>query len=179
MFVAGIMVSSVFGVIFFGFNSAEQKVGYNGYSFTRKQDQWMARLDKQAYYFHYLPTEVESIDLASGVIVTLSNRVQVDLTSDINDTSNETISATMYYLAQEIAREDVYLRAGFTTNTIYDLPVISCEDATLSVPVIYVLSSNITSIEREGDCVKVKAKSDIDFLRAKDRLLYSLLGIMG
>lgn len=71
------------------------------------------------------------------------------------------------------------MRAGFTTNNTFDMPIITCEDATPVVPIIYFKQSNQTKVSLEENCIIVEARNNIDILRIKDRLLYSMLGIIG
>ena len=60
----------------------------------------------------------------------------------------------------------------------FTLPVITCDDATSSVPVLYFVESNETKIYSENGCIIAEAKFETDLLRIKDRLLYERLGII-
>ena len=49
----------------------------------------------------------------------------------------------------------------------------------MAVPVIYFKQSNETKVIIDDDCIIAEARNNIDILRIKDRLLYSMLGVIG
>ena len=67
---------------------------------------------------------------------------------------------------------------GFTTENEYNIPVITCADATPTVPVLYFQRTNETKVYREGSCIILEAATDFDLLRLKDRILYGIFGVM-
>ena len=77
-----------------------------------------------------------------------------------------------------LSQYNIYLRKGFTTNNSFSLPVITCRDSTLMVPVIYFRNGNTTNIHLEDDCIIAEAGSDADFIKVKDRLIYGMLEVM-
>jgi len=179
LFVAGIMVSSVFGVIFYGFASNEEEFSYGTYKFIRKENFWSTQIDKKEYFFNYLPQELESINLSNDIVSTLSDKIEIDLTADTEDIFNETIAAVRYYMTNSLKNKNIYVRNGLTSENPYNVSVITCSTATSAVPVIYLVGSNMTSIKLKDGCVNIKAESGIQFIRIKDRLLYSILGVIG
>lgn len=180
IFIGFIMISSVFAVIFFGFSPATTKLKYNDVSFTQKNDYWSASINKKEAYFNYFPTDVEDIDIIPEAISRIKNTIEVDFTSDINSTLKDEIALAEYWLSQMFNFHfNIYLRQGFTSENEYDFPVISCQDATLAVPVFYFKESNQTSIYLENNCIILEAKNGQDVIRIKDRILYDLFGIIG
>ncbi len=73
---------------------------------------------------------------------------------------------------------NIYLRRGFTTNNTFNLPAIACDDATSAVPVIYFRKGNATKIYLKNSCIIAEAPSNQEFIKAKDRILYGMLGVM-
>jgi len=66
------------------------------------------------------------------------------------------------------------------TSEEYDLPVITCANATLKTPVIiFNVSDRATSpsIIDVNNCIYLNARGG-DFLRLRDRLLYSYYGVI-
>ncbi|MFH2027934.1 MAG: hypothetical protein ABIJ08_02235, partial [Nanoarchaeota archaeon] len=173
-----IMISSVFGVIFYGFGSQDTTLKYKNLKFTREDSGWSTTINNQRVFFDYFPEELENINISSEIVDMLKNKYEIDVTSEINSTFKDTIALAEYNMAQVLNDIlSVYLRPGFTQENEY-LPAITCSDATLSVPLIYFIHSNQTSITLDGDCIIAEAINDNDFLRIKDRILYSILGII-
>ena len=110
---------------------------------------------------------------------TLLNKPEIDTTSKINDTFSEEIALAQYNMALTLNNVNIYLRKGFTQNNTFNLPIITCENATFAVPIIYFKQSNETKITIEDNCIIAEAINAVEILRIKDRLLYSILGIIG
>jgi len=180
IFIAAIMIFSVFGVIFFGFGQSGDAIKYNDKLFTRKENnKWSASINKKEALFDYFPTEVEDINISQDIVSRLSSTLEIDATYNYNDTYAKSIALSLYDLSQMLNFHfDTYLRAGFTANTSYKVPVITCKNATSFIPVIYFKESNNTQIYKENDCIIAEAKSGQDFIRIKDRLLYSMFSII-
>ena len=179
IFMAAIMVLSVFGVVFFGYNQSPDKVKYNGIPFTRKGSQWSATINSKEAFFDYFPAEVENINISRDIISRLSNKAEIDATYSYNATFAEDMALAVYGLSQALALHfNTYVRAGFTEKTIYKAPIITCANSTAFVPVIYFKSSNETSIYTQDSCIIIESGKGTDFIRIKDRLLYALFGII-
>ncbi len=181
-FIAFIMISSVFGVIFFGFSGDSSTTReYGEFSFLKGEDtnsRWFTEIGGKRIYFDYFPTEVENINISPDMESRLSNTLEIDLTSEVNDTKKELIAFFAYDLQEQLNNKNIYVRLGFTTESEFNVPIISCDDATMMVPVLYLKESNETKIYSQGQCIIVEAKSDFDFVRIKDRIAYSIHGIM-
>ena len=72
---------------------------------------------------------------------------------------------------------NIFIRSGFTTPQ-NNFPVLSCDDATEFVPVVYFKSGNFTKISLENNCILAEAAAHADVIRLKDRLVYGILGII-
>jgi len=177
-FIGFIMIFSAFGVIFFGFGAGSGgTVKYNGLKFTDKGNFWSVKVNGREALFTYLPDELASLNADNATIEKLKNVVQIDSTSKFNDTLAEPIALAQFQMGTTLNNFGVYLRSGFIGNTS-GFPVIKCEDSTNFVPVIYFRSANETKIYSDGLCVIAEAANGADAIRAKDRLVYGILGIM-
>ena len=176
IFIAFIMVSSVIGFLYSG---ETNKFKYKKMKFTRTENGWSTLINNQRLSFTYFPTEVEQIELNPEILTAISNKPEVDTTSELNDTFSEEIALAQYDMALALNKMNIYLRQGFTTNNSFNTPIITCEGSTQAVPVIYFKQSNQTKISLENDCIIAGARNNIDILRIKDRLLYSILGVIG
>jgi len=179
-FIAFIMISSVFGVVFYGFSGGGTKVDYNEFTFLRGEDgnKWSTEIESKQIFFDYFPTEVEQFNISAEIINKMSNTMEIDITYDVSSTKKEVFAYFGYDMQQQLANKDIYVRSGFITESEYDVPVITCADATAVVPVLYIQESNETKIYSELNCVILEAKNDFDFIRLKDRILYGIFGII-
>ncbi len=177
LFIVFIMVTSVVGYMF-GKDGGD-KFKYGDYSFSRQGNNWVLKIDKIEYVFDFFPAEVEDINLSLGIIDSLKGVVEIDFTSSVNDSYAEAIALAQYNFVQNLGKiSNAYVRIGMIDENDFDLPIITCKDATSSVPVLYFKEANVTKVEFKNSCISVEAKSEIDILRIKDRLLYGLLGII-
>ena len=179
IFIALVIISSTFAVVFYGFSPGTSRLEYNGFSLAKKNDFWTASINKKEASFGYFPTDVEDINISSDVTGRIRNTLEVDATSDINSTYKESIAFAQYNLAQTLNYHfNIYLRQGFTSQNEYNAPVILCKNSTKSVPVVYFRNSNQTRVFIENDCIIIEFRNDYDLIRSKDRILYGLFGII-
>lgn len=179
-FMALILISSVFAVIFFGFSSGgtTSSLKYNGLKFVRQGDTWVTNLNGVPAVFSFFPADVEFIDLSPETAGMLRDKLEIDATVDVNNTFIKDISLAVFQMKSQFGNYNVFIRNGFTTENEFNLPKITCEDATPSVPVVYFREGNETRIYRNESCVIVEADNNLDFGRAKDRLVYGAFGII-
>ncbi len=178
IFIVVIMSMSILGFLIGSGGDSQQKLKYNGINFIRSGDNWIVSVSNTQLIFDYFPEEVEYIIISSELVDRIGT-LQVDLTYDINDSFKDAIALSIYSLQQNIgAVSNAYLRQGLTTDNEFNLPVITCDDATEFVPVMYFKQSNETKVYLENDCIIIEADSEIDFLRVKDRLLYGYFDII-
>jgi hypothetical protein len=173
-FIAFIMISSIVGFIYSG---QDNQFKYNGIKFIRTSTQWRTTINNKQLTFDYFPSDVEQIELSNDVATILLNKPEIDTTSELNDTFSEEIALANYNMALTLNKLNIYVMGGFTTNNTFNLPILTCKDATQAVPIVYFKQSNQTKITIENNCIIAEAKNNMDILRIKDRLLYSMLGI--
>ena len=176
--IAFVMVGSILGIV----SSDRQQSQFKYKDIKFKQDQlnnvWYTTINNQKVIFNYLPQDVEQIELTPDITTLLLNKPEIDTTSKINDTFYEEIALAQYNMALTLNPLNLYLRQGFTANNTFNLPILTCKEATMAVPIIYFQQSNQTKITLENNCIIAEARNNIDILRLKDRLLYSILGII-
>src|SRR3989338_3710266 len=178
-FIAFIMIASVFGIIFSGYTTQQDKIKYNDFSFVRKGGGWSTIVNQREAVFNYFPTEVEDINISVAIINRLSDTPQIDMTYNFNTTNAEDIALAQYQLFETLDFHfNTYVRVGFTENNSYNLPIITCNDSTPYVPVLYFKESNTTQIFFNDNCIIVEAESGADFLKIKDRILYAIFVII-
>lgn len=172
-----IMVTSVIGFMFG--RGSEEAVDYNGFSFVRKGNLWETKIDKQPVVFSYFPSQIELIEVDAPVISRMLSTPMLYLTYDQNQSEVEFIAQAQFELDTVLyGRFNIYSGKGLTKENEYNLPVITCLNATSAVPVVDFRKANETIIHMEGECIIVGGRTGNDFIRAKDRLLYGMFGII-
>ena len=177
-FIVLIMIGTSFSFVFFGFSGVEEKVKYNGITFAKFPDRWETKINGRQAAFSFLPGEVESISVLDDSFRALQNKFEIDATYDLNSTYKESIALAQHQMGLTLSAYDIYLRKGFTANNTYNLPIITCNNATQNVPVVYFRQGNSTSIHSENNCIIAEASTNADFIKVKDRLLYGIMGVM-
>ena len=178
VFIILIMIGTSFSVFFFGFAPASDTANYKGIKFTSNGNFWIARINAKDAAFSYLPAEVEYLMADEGMEKKLKNKFEIDLTYDFNSSFAQTIALAQHQMGLTLASYNVYLRKGFTSNTTFNFPIITCDTATDIVPVIYIMEGNQSKIRLQGNCVIAEASSQNDVIKLKDRMLYSMLGVI-
>jgi len=181
-FMAILMVGSLFGIIFLGFRSGGSAgaatVEYNDLKFINRGTFWSTNLNGIEAFFTYIPTELELILTDDNAINRLKNLVELDITSDFNDTYAEGIALAQFQMGSVLNNFNVFVVRGFTRENTANFPIITCNTATAHVPVIYFKQGNVTKIYLENNCIIAEAGAHADIIRLKDRLVYGLLGII-
>jgi len=178
LFLVIIMVGTSFSFVFYGFSPSVERVKYNGISFSTNGRIWTAKINGNEAAFSFLPTEVQDINSSGDFSKLLSEKYEIDSTSEFNSTNKEAIALAEHQMGLTLGSYNIYLREGFTANTSFSLPVITCANATQYTPVIYFRHGNSTSISVQSNCVIAEASSNTGFIKVKDRLLYGILGVM-
>lgn len=177
-FLVFIMIGTSFSFIFFGFSPQNEIAKYDDTKFVKRPSQniWLAKINGKEAAFTFLPNEVEDITIENPE--KLQDRLEIDATYDANSTRKQSIALAQHQMALTLASYNIYLRRGFTSNNTFGLPVITCKDSSANVPVIYFRQGNATKILSENSCIIAEAPTDADIIRVKDRILYSVLGVI-
>ncbi len=180
IFIAFIMITSVFGVIFYGYAGSSEVIRYNDVKFTVTNLGYETTIAKEKYYFEYLPPEAESVNTDVNIIGMINNAKGIIITSDINTTYKEDIALASYNLNTLFTTQNKYSANAFTTNST-TLPAVTCENASITFPVIYITEANSTEItlddSNEG-CINFRFDTSYNLKRATSKLMYIILGII-
>lgn len=176
VFIAFIMITSVIGFMF-GQYAAEQ-YKFRDYKFTRTEQGFSLVINKKEVYFNYFPTEANISDFDTRIDDRIKSTKMFYLTYDYNTSHASTLGGIAYDLALTLDKFDVFVQPTFTNKTSFNVPIITCANATMFVPVIYFKETNQTRAYLAANCIILEAESEIDLLRLKDRLLYGFFGIL-
>jgi len=180
IFIVVIMTSSVIGLMWS--QSSENEQSYNGYKFSRVGNKWLTEVNKAVYEFDFLPASLEDIPVDEGLNEKISNSGMIFLTFNPNSTNLPVIDVVRLELTMKLP--EVTELFGVTSavteniNGTYDLPVITCVNASSTIPVIELMYDNETRIDIDSNCIKLIGYQPLDLLALKDRLMYQLLGII-
>lgn len=178
-FMAFTLVGMTFSFVFFGFSTAEQKVKYKNFKFVYDQQSqaWIVKVQDKFAAFSFLPEEVSGMNITADLAM-LRQKPEIDSTYNLNDSNADVIALAQHQMGLTFQNYNVYLRQGALSENRYSLPIINCSAATPNIPVVYFKTSNVSLISQKENCYIVESNRDVDFLRAKDRIIYSVLGIL-
>jgi hypothetical protein len=178
LFIVVIMTLSVGGYIMgSGFDSTT--VRFNGIKFVGGNNNWVAKINGQKINFEYLPENLLSINVTDSIIDKLKASPQIDFTSNLTDEYAESIALFHFEFLDTLSKTTKqYLRKGYTTDNEFDLPVITCSDATSFVPVIYIEKSNQLKISEINNCIILSYKNQDDIVAIKNRILFGMFDII-
>ena len=176
--IIAILVFSVGGfLIGFGAGGGGTSQKYNGIKFTSTQGGYIAKIDGVRYGFNYHPYQVEGI--FSDDVADLLTQPFIYLSYDPTSEYNQSMAAVQYYLLEFLGdRFDTYVSPATTQDAGFGLPIIDCANATQSEPVIVFIESNITQIQKDGNCALISVENEADIYRVQDRLVFMALGVM-
>jgi len=177
IFLAAIMVFSIFGIIIEGFTSNSQRVFYGSQAFSTTDKGWATKIGSKNFIFSYLPGELKDITVSDEIKNMLVGKKEIDFTSDFNDTFKQQIAFIVFDSEQKLSEANIYLRDGFTAETEYQKPIINCNNQSEFIPIIYLKSGNDTAIKSEGNCIIISAESTEDLVRYTGKIIYIILGI--
>ena len=170
LFIIAIMVLSVLGYSLF---QARQRnvVKYDGFKFVKIDKYWKTKINNIDMVFYYAPHEVEDIPYKSIPMFPYF----VYLTSNPNaDYSQQDL------MAIDVAKfelKNILYALGYTPNMNFS-NIISCANSTSAVGVVDLDISNETAIKVNGNCVKITGTDGLEVVRARDKFLMLLLGIL-
>ncbi len=168
------MVTSVAGFIFSGHSSPTTR--FNGIKFSSTPLGWQAKIDGKIYQFAFIPSEVNFVEFPESL--NTINAPQLSITSYDNSSAKQQIAQAVFELGSVLSNRGIFVTQGFTGNNSFNLPVITCADATEFVPVVHFKEGNETRILHEDNCIILEAANEHTFLPLADALAYKILGIL-
>ncbi|MBI2663889.1 hypothetical protein HYX10_00925 [Candidatus Woesearchaeota archaeon] len=175
-----VLFSSVIGFTFsavpFGLQGGDDKIKYNGIEFFPTQTGLATQVDGQIFEFSHYPEDLADEDVAA-IADSINSAAMIYATSDANSSIAGAISSMQYDVSRLIGA-DTFVQVAFTAENEFGKEIITCEDATESIPVLYFNFTNATTeITEEANCIIVNAESETALSRIKDKTMYELLGV--
>ena len=73
---------------------------------------------------------------------------------------------------------NTFIEVAFTAGNPYGKKIITCEDATVFIPVLlFNFTNTTTDITEHNNCVIINVDSEISLNRIRDKIVYELLEI--
>ena len=151
---------------------------YGDYKFYIKENDnhYWTKIDGKEMPFYFLPGQVENINLSNVITNRIKESYLIMITFNPKDTVNlQAMEVTRFDLSQYLGK--VVYSGVLESSLEYDIPVITCENATAQSPVIVLNMSDNTSIQEVDTCIYFYARGR-EFLRLRDRMLYSYHGVI-
>lgn len=153
--------------------------GYTGYTIE------FTDFENKPYYANIRndPRELEHIEIDRTIFHKINNADNVFIT--INPNANLTGKTTVAALEINNFIDNKYffntlVNSSFTEPHV-DLPnytIMTCENATKTRPVIYLKIGEETKITSDNYCIIVEGKTEYEIIKAADRLVLYLIGVM-
>ncbi len=174
--VALLFISSAFGMVVS--NMSSSKIRYNDHVINIRENMYGLKVDDVEISFYSLPEPISRVEFPEEFTTILKSTKMFHITADLNDSLIEPISVLVFDVNKYLFETDsVYVQTAFTTNETA-LPKITCEDATPSVPVIYIKKGLNPSASFVDNCLNITVGSSYDVAKYRDRLLYSFYGVI-
>jgi hypothetical protein len=178
-FIVFSMVISIFAIVVD--NQGQDSNEYNKHKILFTNSGYKTKINGNYQEFYNHPTELERINISSNIISKLKNGIGIAFLFN----PNESVTENLQYI--DVVRYDAGLQFdksvyfGITSNSSnYQLPIISCANATAEYPFIMINISSTTGFsisEENPNCIIMNGKLK-DILASKDRLVYTYYGVM-
>jgi hypothetical protein len=185
--VSFLMVSSIAGFVILNSTNNQEvnkfTLTYSNkdYEFTRKQDNlgnqyYEVSSDKGIFTTYYHPQQLNNIEISQEVISVIKNTNFFYLTFDPQQSDLSYVDYLRFDLKNNIPQA-IYFEEGITRESdVYNLPLITCQNATPYVPVIFLKNSTMTNITMIDNCINLEFPT-YEILKIRDMLVYLLQGI--
>ncbi len=176
--IALVMISSVFGVIFYGYSGSDRVEKYNDHKFSLTTRGIETKVDGEKYYFYYFPQQVEDINISESALNAFNSKY-LYITYDPNASYVREMALMQFNLQDFFNRREVYAVAGITDEMQnVKIPVITCANATQFAPVVELREGDNLSIVEKNNCVIITGDTSFNLERVEDRIKLGLLGII-
>ncbi len=151
------------------------------YQFVRKQDSignlyYEVTSDNKIFNVFYVPDQLNTIDIDQNIVNQIKDSHFFYLTFDPDETDLTYVDYLRFDLRNNIPQTKYFQDAVLKPSDIYNLPIITCENATLQTPVIIIKQGNSTNITMTNNCINLEF-AQYQLLQIRDLLVYSMHGI--
>lgn len=180
IFIAVIMVSSIAGLALIN-STGEDTLRYNQFKFHKDATYgyYVTKISGQDVNFYTFPTEAAIVNISNATMDKLKSAAFIVTTFDpvTSNQSTQAIELARFDLAKFMAGKSIYNAVLETAPGYEALPILSCDNASASTPVIVFNTSDYASVVDAGNCLYLNGQG-LDFLKFRDKILYSYFGVI-
>ena len=178
LILAGLMIASVFGIMFSGYADGGEKEAYGDYEFIRTNQGWKLVFEDRQFVFQYHPSDIDELVIDPSISDKIRGASVLYITFDPTSKAVEALEVTRFGISMFLTDIQIYPQLGVTKeDENYNQPIVDCYNATNMVPVLKLVETNVTKVHVEGDCIIIEADK-YDLQPMVDRLSYAILGVI-
>ena len=159
-----------------------EKLEYNGFSFSQTEQGFVTKVAGRKIAFNYFPSSLEPINISTEAIDEIKSAKMIGISYDPKSYLVEGMAQLQFYLDTTLPEMfDIFVQKGLTDSMGYELPELSCENATAAMPVIVfgeTAENETAGTSYEDSCLVFKAGNEQELVMQAERLVYGLAGIM-
>lgn len=183
IFIGGIMILSVLGAFMGDDTDSGTTMKYGKFKFTIENNQYALKIDGKTSLFTFFPAEVEDVAIPKEAYDAVKNTPQLIMTFKPQREDMSGIDLARFDMATALFDQGKGVVQGVAGADLrYALPYLTCDNATQFVPVIYFETTNNTAdtvgIVFKDNCIIFSGRSQLDFVKLKDRFIYSIYGVI-
>ncbi|MEM4755873.1 MAG: hypothetical protein QW594_01955 [Candidatus Woesearchaeota archaeon] len=182
---AFLMISSILAVVTYNQEQQATALEYNGFNFIQQQTKdglfWSIKINKKQFLFQWHPSQLEEIPFTSTKpLLTESQKIAISSPNpkSLGETQANDLAYGIYMLDNHLKAIGKEVVHGLSDATGFDIPKITCEDASPQMPVIVFMYANQTAVSVEQNCILLIGRSSTELLMISERMQYELLGVM-
>lgn len=173
LFIAFIMVSSIIGFIQTGTGDNANFYEYKGNRYIAQGNGWLTYIENKPIVLSYGPVDLEQINPGFDLNqIVFADKVYLSFNPA------ENIQRAIIDLTKNINFNKPLINSCFSDSELCaNLPLKTCEDASIDTVVILLKESNKTEISFENNCLAIEGESDF-IIRVIDKLVLTSLGLV-
>ncbi len=172
------MVSSIFGVIIYGFTDGSEpssEVGLQGIRFRTQQGRWVTQINGAQISLQHNPQTLQTTAPLPFTLAPLSSSQKIYLTKQPGEST--TIAEAELYVNLKPLLPQLFFACTSDGEKCENLPLRTCADATPITPVIFLTLGDTPNAILENNCYTISG--DISFLTTTiDTIILTLIGVL-
>ncbi len=179
LFIILIMTMSVLGI--YANSGQDNQNKYNGYAFKQTNSGFSTKVNDKEITFYNPPASLEYISFDNESKQILKNAKVLYITFDPNDTAIQEIELARLELTRQLQENFNTYTIVAVTNVTVPYTVfnqVTCKNATITAPVLYFKTGDITQVTTENNCIIATAGNKGGILAIKDKIMLLLFNIM-
>jgi hypothetical protein len=175
LFIALMLVLSTF-LIIADMSPGSAGANYNGvrFSYNSNDGTFLFNMNNQQIRTHFHPLDAEPYMLSEQSATVLMNAPRIGV-SQTKQNASELEPLAAFSLSEGLRKgRNAVIVPGYSD----DEPLLDCDSAAQSYPIIMMRSADENNIEEQNNCIIIEYAEEAFLFVAKDTVLYHALGIM-